>query len=807
MNIKKFCCLVLACLMVVSVVAGCSNDKPEPTEKPSQNVTKPTENPTEKPSGDTVSIGELKNKYGETDAGKLLPMYNLDPNQPLEIALKYTPSNDKDVFSIHTDEKCLEASRITLMVSPSDYNPTGPKTYEVKPLMAPLSNTKNENVWGGVSNYFIKFNYDITAETETKLEKPVIVAFSIKSPAAIPNTSYVMRNGCITLTWTPVEGATAYRIYQRQIMTPLEDTNIAPSGKEEGFSGTFPMLVKEVSADTLSFNDWLGNGKGGKSPVAVEHTGLREINSYQNQGVNGEYYVTAVVDGKESLFSMGVNTANMELPKEFANSSLLYATYDTPDDLPTTISIKYVDGSVRSHKAFYESLGGTDVKYTVENTELIGIVTVRENGEQIQPASHAPDRNPGFVAPENKTAQNAPVDVPTINNGEKLSQEPQEPVETPTEPPEPSDTPDVTEPSEKPTEPSVTPEKPIVEQQVENTQEVLEKANQNTVPVPSKITVTASSAAEEYLALNMIDGKTEISLAAFPELQTWSELTDILNEVVYQNPMILGVRTYSYNYGTMCLTVEYDYTTEEIKTRQAEIIAEGFKIIQEIIDADMDNAAKRRAIYDYLESNTTYDDAACDNALENNFQGMSDEYRDSFSTYGILVKKVGVCQSYAYAFDYLCELAGAPCIVVTGNIMGYLPHAWNKVEVNGEWLVIDVTNNEKSLGVKDFMYENPDAIANALGYVEDDLWYTVDDDVYHSTNIALSKYKDCIVTNTTELDTYIREHAKVGTAVEFLATYENFAADDVIASLEKIDVTEVGKSIIICGYVWFEVVA
>jgi hypothetical protein len=165
-----------------------------------------------------------------------------------------------------------------------------------------------------------------------------------------------------------------------------------------------------------------------------------------------------------------------------------------------------------------------------------------------------------------------------------------------------------------------------------------------------------------------------------------------------------------------------------------------------------------------------------------------------------------VCQSYAYTFDYLCELAGVDCIVVTGNMMGYLPHAWNKVEVDGEWLVIDVTNNEQSLGIEDFMFENPDAVAYALGYIEDDLYYTADDNVYHSTNVALSKYKDCIITSTTELDTYIRENAKVGSSVEFLVTYEGFESDDVMAALAKTDIKELGSSIVICGYVWFEVV-
>ena len=777
MKAKRIVSLILVCLTVVSLLAGCKQEittavvqptapsQPLANDSGSDDSTGPAGN-----SGSTVTIGQLKNKYCEPDAGKLLPLYNLDATEPLVISLKYTPSNYRDVFSIHTDEKCLEASKITLSIIPSGFSSAGPKTYEVKPMMAPLASENTDSLWGGVSNYYIKFYYDITAETETKLEEPVIVAFSIQSPVAIPNTGYTIENGCFTLTWTPVEGATSYRIYQRQVFHLLEDANIAPSGKEEAYGIEFPMLEAEVSADTLSYNDWMNDGQGGKFPQTAQ--GI-VTNSYQNQGVNGEYYVTAVIDGQESLFSMGVNTANLELPEKIENkSSFSFQTFDTPADLPRTAAVQYVDGSVKSHRVYWEALEGKSFKYTVENTDLVGYAFVRQDGELVQPEAQKPDSNSGFVAPENQTQQNAPGDVPTVNNGKDTSGE-----GTGT----------------------------LMDQQIENTRDVLEEANQETVVVPDAIQVTASSAAEEYLALSLVAGRTEISLAAFPQLQNWATLTDVLTEVVYQNPMILGVRTYAYNYSTMVLTVTYDYSKAEMEQRQNEILAEGRRIINEIITADMDDGAKRRAIYEYLQANTAYDDAACEDAMGNNFQSVSDSYRDSFSTYGILVRKVGVCQSYAYAFDYLCQLAGVNCIVVTGYMMGYLPHAWNKVEIDGQWLAIDVTNNEKNLGIADFMYENPDAVAQALGYIEDDLYYTVDDNVYHATSMEQSKYQDCLIESAAELKEYIRENTWSGATVELLAVYEGFDANDVIAALAMTGARELSDSKVICGYVWFEV--
>ena len=776
MKFKKSLSLILAVILMLGMFAGCSVGNKSPEESTNSSGDNTTQLPVHGNTS-TVTISDLKLKYGESDAGKLLPLYNLDPNEPLAISVKYTPSDERALFSIHTDEKCLEASEVALMWSPSDYNPSGPKTYEVKPIMAPLSNSSTEGLWGNVSTYYIKFNYDINAETETKLDEPVVVSMSIKSPTAIPNVSYEVKDGNFELKWTAVEGATSYKIYQRQVITLLETTNIAPKGKEEAYSGTFPLLVKEVDANTTSFTDWMDDGKNGQSKLASEDTIGGYIVSYQNQGVNGEYYVTAVVNGKESLFSMGVSTSGLPLPKGFAHgTSLLANSYDSANDLPKTVNIEYADGSVKSHNVSYETKSGTNsVTYRVDGTSIVGYVTVK-SGENVKTEKSPASGTGGFIEAENNIPQNAPTDMPTV-----------------------SDTTASNDPEEQ--------EKTIVEQQIENTERVLEEANKETVQVTDGVVIEASSALEEYLARSMMAGKGAVSLAAFPEAQNCSILTDVLCKVVYQNPLILGVSGYGYDYESMTLLLVYDYTVEEIVQRQEEIMKEGQKIINEIISSGMSDSAKRRAIYNYLEENTTYDDATLASAEENNYKDVDNKYRDSFSTYGILVKKTGVCQSYAYAFDYLCELAGLDCIIVTGDIFGYLPHAWNKVKIDNEWYVIDVTNNEKSLGIKDFMYENPDKISTALGYFEDDLYYTENETgKYVSSSTQYSKYKDCTIESLSALEEYIKQNAKANAEVEFIAVYKDFDSDDVIAALRKANIVEIGNSMIICGYVWFEVV-
>ena len=72
-------------------------------------------------------------------------------------------------------------------------------------------------------------------------------------------------------------------------------------------------------------------------------------------------------------------------------------------------------------------------------------------------------------------------------------------------------------------------------------------------------------------------------------------------------------------------------------------------------------------------------------------------YNDSFTAYGILINGKGVCAGYSAAFKLLADAAGLENIVVTGYLDGSLPHAWNKVKIDGEWYIIDTTNNDNDV--------------------------------------------------------------------------------------------------------------
>ena len=95
--------------------------------------------------------------------------------------------------------------------------------------------------------------------------------------------------------------------------------------------------------------------------------------------------------------------------------------------------------------------------------------------------------------------------------------------------------------------------------------------------------------------------------------------------------------------------------------------------------ADLDEEEKLRAIHDRL-------------CLGKYDSDISD---DSHTIYSALIDKSSVCDGYAYAFKYLCDLADIDCIVVIGTFDKALDsdpgHAWDLVWYEDSWKLVDIS--------------------------------------------------------------------------------------------------------------------
>ena len=155
-----------------------------------------------------------------------------------------------------------------------------------------------------------------------------------------------------------------------------------------------------------------------------------------------------------------------------------------------------------------------------------------------------------------------------------------------------------------------------------------------------------------------------------------------------------GILTLEYDSNSRILYVGYDYDPETTAQKQQEVKAKVDEVISSIITDGMSDLEKEMAINDYICDNAVYDDAACENAESYDFYNVDKEFYDSFTAYGILINGVGVCASYAADFKLLADAAGLESRIVTGMLEGSSPHAWNKVKIDGQWCIVDATNND-----------------------------------------------------------------------------------------------------------------
>ena len=108
---------------------------------------------------------------------------------------------------------------------------------------------------------------------------------------------------------------------------------------------------------------------------------------------------------------------------------------------------------------------------------------------------------------------------------------------------------------------------------------------------------------------------------------------------------------------------------------------------------------KIRQVHNWLIDNIEYD---------TNF-----ESNEPYSIYGALKEGKAVCEGYARSFKYILDELGIPCVLVSGTGTNSNDqtewHAWNYVEIAGEWYAVDVT------------WDDPIILGN--GYVSEDIRY------------------------------------------------------------------------------------
>lgn len=561
------------------------------------------------------------------------PMYNVSADKEFVIKFQQKVWMGWDIskhIRVYSDPGCTNIISAEIDVD------TDKKTVTVKPPKANLAPRLKsseisgiERAWGGYPRYYLVVGADFNS-TETKLfSKPLRMMFTIASQAEIPNLKFeVSENGLATLYWEPIMDASEYRIYHTWSKFDSSRLELLATTKNTEYSDFSPEKYSDFSA---------------------------------NLNFQGAYYLTAVVNGKESRISDIIDVSGLEsqVPSHIGS---VPSMVNSLEDLPKTVEVEmkksdFIDGkfvrTIKKYKIIYDyenikkvydsqgNIYSATINYTVPGTIFKGSIYVssfdEDKAAKASKEQEAKPSNNGVLVIEDNIPKNPP------------------PVIVPEPDPEPV----------------------IVNDQV-----------------PEK---EASTPLEETLKNALLNAETEILLADYPEAGDTVYLTDLLLKVIEQNPKILYLDRYGYDYYTKTLYVGYSISDKKlIKKKQEDIDAKVKEIVEKVIKPGMSDYEKEKALHDYLTANGTYDLEALKIAEVQGFQGEIKGHEDSFNPYGILINGVGVCASYAGAFKLLADEANLDAVVVTGDL-GNVPHAWNKVELEGMYYNLDATNNDDRL--------------------------------------------------------------------------------------------------------------
>ena len=117
--------------------------------------------------------------------------------------------------------------------------------------------------------------------------------------------------------------------------------------------------------------------------------------------------------------------------------------------------------------------------------------------------------------------------------------------------------------------------------------------------------------------------------------------------------------------------------------------------------ADLSVPEKLKVFHDYLCENFEYDLEA----------------ENGHNIYGALINGRCVCEGYAENFKALCDLAGIPCVLVTGKTSTTGEnHMWNYCLLDdNKWYAVDATWDDQSEIINDFFLSGSETVSGITG--------------------------------------------------------------------------------------------
>lgn len=141
--------------------------------------------------------------------------------------------------------------------------------------------------------------------------------------------------------------------------------------------------------------------------------------------------------------------------------------------------------------------------------------------------------------------------------------------------------------------------------------------------------------------------------------------------------------------------VECGVTPIPVPSSSADTIYKKAKsVLNTIIKEGMTDYDKALAIYDYIAYTTSYDHSKYSDVVYTKLP--------CFYLEGVFIYHVSVCDGFSKAFSLMCNMEGVDAIRIVGGANGKPAkdnlHAWNKVKIDGNWYLVDITWTEIDSG-------------------------------------------------------------------------------------------------------------
>jgi len=746
---KQILSLLLACLILLSITACKKTPPPVEVQQPEPSPgsvdvvappppikTKPEE--PEPAEGELISVSSLasslKEKYANSETAEYQEsLWAVPANQEFYVDLEFDILNDTEyetsdqVFCVYTDAELTKLVSTTNEIITHEKDPSVPEGHNrfyIRPNRYPpgrvygsyddlvtgaeiklggrydtyLHETGPGETWGYIKHFYLALKVDV--KTSETLEKPQVTIFTIENQLEAPKSKfYVTEEGYAAFTWEPVAGADYYLIVKIDDEDPL-DSVLWPIDKVTGTNWVYP---EDPTAYTMNWEFRAFNMVNGSEDDMVEADPDEERRppEYKNFtviAVNSETHspVGTIHRGEDITSRLPYNVAFYTNWREAEKTGGSSHYYPSIGRLPVKRAITMANGATVYRAMIYD--------FDSAEVRIDRYVTYDEgpNGEMIN-IEHVDATNlyitfviEGTCFTDYLVVEEIDLDTWEKELAKKRRQQ----------------------------EDSIARGGGVSGVSLESRSEASDSPSLSDAPAEildmSDVHVFANSALSEYLALNMLACNEFIDLTEFPESADWEYLYDAFFEALYQNPLILYVEGAGCVPGTNLMVVQYNESRRTIIQKQKGIRKAIPDIIAQIITPGMSDLEKSYAINQYLVDTAEYDFEALENAEKNDFQSVDAEFNDSFTAYGILINKVGVCAGYAAAYKLLADEAGLEAIVVTGFLEGILPHAWNRVNINGQWYTVDATNNDNEF-IYNAILHLPDKVASRV-LVEDSMY-------------------------------------------------------------------------------------